>query len=187
MKQALEDRRISQDYFHWLCAQVTIEQDMDSEFSYLFLLNRMFRMSFNDNTSNDRNRSADGVKLRHDFLEEYADNYTPREVSELLFPGANVLEVLVALAKLANFEWELGVMNWFGKFLQNLKLTCYVDKEIEPGDINRIGRLLAKFNDRSYNPNGRGGLFPLRGKNWEDQRGTELWYQLAHYIEENRK
>jgi hypothetical protein len=88
---------------------------------------------------------------------------------------------------LANFEWELGVMNWFGKFLQNLKLTCYVDKEIEPGDINRIGRLLAKFNDRSYNPNGRGGLFPLRGKNWEDQRGTELWYQLAHYIEENRK
>lgn len=186
MRQPLEDRRISQDYFRWLCSKVMIEQDIDSEVSYMFLADRMYRVSFNDNVPNDRNRSADGIKQRHDFLQEYGDNYSAKEASDLTYPGANVFEVLVGLAILANSEWELGVINWFGKFLQNLKITGFFDKEVEAGDINRIGRVLAKFNERKYSPNGRGGLFPLRGHNWEDQRTTELWYQLSHYIEENR-
>jgi len=187
MRQALEDRRISQDYFRWLCDKVMIEQDTDSASSYMFLADRMYRIRFNDNVPNDRNRAADGVQLRHDFLQEYATNYEQLEVADLLYSGANVLEVLIGLAQRADFEWNLGVMNWFGKFLQNLKLNCYADSEIEPGDINRIGRILSKFNERRYVPSGRGGLFPLKGREWEDQRSTELWYQLSHYIEENRR
>lgn len=186
MKQALEDRRISQDYFKWLCAQVMSAEKIDSAAGYMFLADRMFRVSFNDNVPNDRNRSADGIMLRHDFVREYGNNYEPIEVSELLFPTANILEVLVALAKMADYECSLGVDEWFSIFLQNLKLTCFVDSEIVSGDINRIGTILAKFNDRRYSQNGHGGLFPLRQRRWNDQRGEELWYQLSHYIEENQ-
>jgi hypothetical protein len=186
MTLALEDRRISQDYFKWLCGLVFTAEQIDSEDGYNFLADRMFRVTFNDNVPNDRNRSADGVKLRHDFLREYSDNYTAMEASDLLFPSANVLEVLVALANLANYEWDLSPQEWFARFLQNLKLTCFVDREIQNGDINRIGTILAKFNDRRYSQNGHGGVFPLRKRGWPDQREEELWYQLAHYIEENR-
>lgn len=187
IRQALEDRKISKDYFSWLCSQVMAEQNIDSQQGYTFLADRMFRVSFNDNVPNDRNRSADGIQLRHDFLRDYADNYPSIEIADLFVSSANILEVLVALAKRADYEWSRGTLDWFAQFLQNLKLTSFVDGEIEPGDVARIGKVLARFNERKYSALGHGGLFPLRRRTWEDQRGTELWYQLAHYIEENRR
>lgn len=182
---AIEDRPIAQDYFHWLCSQVMLSQQPGSPRSYTFLADRMNRMVFNDNVPNDRNRSADGIQLRHDFLAQHGADYGSMEVADLLYPQASVFEVLVGLAHRANFEVEVGIVEWFGRFIQNLRLTSFTDSEIQPGDIQRIGRVLAKFNERRYLPNGRGGLFPLKGGHWPDQREEELWYQLSHYIEEN--
>lgn len=186
MMEAIEDRQIAKDYFFWLCSKVLEAVDTDHPRSYTYVCDRMNSMTFNDNVPNDRNRSADATQLRHDFIQEHWNGYGPLEVADLLYPSATVLEVLVSLAQRANHSWELGVMGWFGKFMQNLKLTCFSDPEIEAGDVERIGRILSKFNERRYTHNGRGGLFPLRG-DWGDQREEELWYQLSHYIEENRR
>jgi hypothetical protein len=182
---ALEDRPISKRYFYWLCELVMHEQALEARHGYIFLADKMHRVVFNDNVPNDRNRSADANQLRHDFLKLHGLEYGPLDVADLLFPSASVFEVLVGLAHRANETWERGVEEWFSQFLQNLKLTGYIDSEVEMSDIFKIGQVLSKFNDRRYNADGRrGGLFPLKGA-WEDQRHAELWYQLSHYIEEN--
>jgi hypothetical protein len=68
--------------------------------------------------------------------------------------------------------------------LENLDLCQYNDRVNLPED--KIEETLDRVIWRTYNFNGRGGIFPLRRPR-QDQRDVELWYQLNAYIIERAR
>lgn len=136
---------------------------------------------------NDKNRAADGRQLREEFLDQLS---TDEWDSHWMMSDCSMLEMLIALCIRADFQTDSdapvrGVGCWFWEIMDNLNLKQYTDSVYEPRILESVDRALTIVNDRTYKPNGRGGLFPLRRPK-EDQRGVELWYQLAAYLLENR-
>lgn len=175
-------------YFRWLYDQVYSVADEESPDSYTVLCYAMDRVNFIPSIPNDDNRANDAIQLR----EEFRDSLTPGELSgfsvweweKLIDFPPNIFEVLVSLAKHAEFMTGKPVSEWFAEFVANLKLGGYSDEAYELQDESRINRILQRFNMRRYDSHGRGGIFPLRRPE-EDQREVELWYQLAAYATEN--
>lgn len=128
----------------------------------------------------------DGLDLRYEFLSQHPPLRADRDWLEL---DCSMLEMLIALAIRADFETDTGaiaggVEGWFWKFMDNVRLSQYIDALINAKSLGVIDRTLETINNRTYKPNGRGGLFPLR-KPQKDQREVELWYQLSAYLLEN--
>lgn len=123
----------------------------------------------------------DGIQLRFDYLEEiglvdYDLRWATRECS--------IFEMLIALSRRASFESQLTPSQWFWHMLDNLGIGGISDAHYhEDSDVD-IQLVLDRLVDRTYDRNGRGGLFPLR-EPYGDQRKTELWYQMSYYILEN--
>lgn len=129
----------------------------------------------------------DGLDLREEFLDTYPNIYRS---STWMALDCSMLEMMVALARRADFHAfngtiEGGPGGWFRKFLENLKISQYVDARINNRDLEVVDAILKVVNERTYKPNGRGGLFPLRRPR-EDQRNVEIWYQLNAYLLENK-
>jgi len=135
---------------------------------------------------NDDNRAMDGMDLRDEFLHQRPTLKIERNWREL---DCSMLEMLIALAKRADFETDTGALaggvgGWFWKFMDNVRLSQYTDAVVNDRSLGAIDRTLETINNRTYKPNGRGGLFPLR-RPQHDQRNVELWYQLSAYLLEN--
>lgn len=166
---------IEEQYFDWLCAKV-IPLHSDN---YYGLLSVMFKMEFVWIEHGDHNRAAEGLELRADFLTE--TNVGPDRL--WLELPASVLEVLIALAKRANFQTDLPVREWFWQFIVNLGLEDY--RRITDSDIPAITQKLNVLIWRTYGSDGRGGLFPLHEPH-RDQRRIEIWFQFCDYVEDQR-
>jgi len=177
-------KTITQKYFDWLYVQVIEEGDLLSGESYRIVCDVMHQMPFLVTIPHDDNREADGCELRNEFVFMHdLARFTPEELVHLMPHSASVFEVLVALARRADFLIEKTVAGWFRQFLSNLRLTKYPDSKVRPQDHFAIDRILRKFNERKYTSNGRGGIFPLTHPD-QDQREVELWYQMAAYMTE---
>jgi hypothetical protein len=117
-------------------------------------LRQLYQKEFVWLTPNDDNRVADGVDLRWEFV-----NYS--QLSEVdarwMGMGCSVLEMLIGLSRRLAFQTSQKPEHWFW--------------------------VLMALIYRNYSPSGRGGLFPLRHPD-EDQRGVEIWYQMAAYLYE---
>jgi hypothetical protein len=174
---------LGQRYFYWLYDQIFEIRDPDSPLSYLSLCDVIHQHVFLVAIPQDLNRAADGSELRNEFIREMGIG-GPQAWSEILNDDASIFEVLIGLAKRADFMVDRTVGWWFMQFIINLGFAHYNDKQITPNDSWRISRSLRRFNDRTYRPTGRGGIFPLRIPN-TDQRQVELWYQMAAYMTEN--
>jgi hypothetical protein len=175
---------LGEKYFAWLYAQVCPVQDKDSPRSYTFLCDRMHQIIFDDRVANDDNRSAEGRGLRVEFLDTRQGRRYVRRCAEFLERDASLFEVLVALCRRANFIADsVSMYTWFGIMLENLDVSRYSDPHCTPADGVHIAKILRKMNDRRYGPTGRGGLFPLNHPP-EDQRDTELWYQMSYFMNE---
>lgn len=170
-------------YFHWLYDQVFEVRDLESPLSYLKLCEKMQEHIFEVVVPQDINRAADGSELRNEFIREMGVG-GPVAWSEILEPDASIFEVLIGLAKRADFMVDRTVGWWFMQFIINLSLAHYNDKRMMPLDLRKIDRVLTQFNNRNYKATGRGGIFPLRIPN-TDQRHVELWYQMCSYMTEN--
>jgi hypothetical protein len=95
-----------------------------------------------------------------------------------------MLELLIILSRAAAFEMDDSASAWFWHFIQVLDLEHFNDREYDnhPDHVqDAVARTLERVIWRTYKPDGRGGLFPLRNPN-EDQRDVELWYQLNAYL-----
>lgn len=145
----------------------------------------MHGIQFNDSVPNDSNRTADGEELRDEFI-SLDDGIDLDEFTELASLGkASLLEILVGLARRATTVTEaLKADEWFRTFTGNLGLLQYHDRRILPRDVLRVSRILTAFNNRTFDPDGNGGIFPLKSP-MTDQRTIELWFQMASYINEN--
>jgi hypothetical protein len=65
--------------------------------------------------------------------------------------------------------------------MTNLGLEEY--RHVARSDRRVIEDILDIFVERKYDPNGYGGLFPLRCPK-HDQREIEIWYQFNEYLED---
>src|SRR5690242_1880944 len=157
---------ITTRYFDWLYDQI-------QGGSYVLLCQVMHQTTFRVLVDYDENRVGDVTDMRRSFMS--MTRIEPLDESDLILPDATVFEVLVSLSRRAEDQTNLPMQVWFGMFLENLGLRPFSDDNFAP-HRERATRIIQRFNDRHYRPNGQGGLFPLRNPRG-DQRQVELWYQ----------
>lgn len=167
-------------YFKWLYRQVGAVTQRDPSRSFWRLMRQLYRKEFVWFVPNDHNRAEDGRDLRLRFV-----NYsgvTPDE--DWMDLGCSMLEMLIALSHRLNFETGIPPKRWFWELLENLGLDDLCDENY--GDLTHeaVNDILEQVNDRTYAPDGTGGLFPLKHSDY-DQRDVEIWYQLCAYLLEN--
>jgi hypothetical protein len=165
-------------YFYWLYDMVCPSTRQHGFNAYTIICNWMQNIPFKEIVDHDDNRSQNGRDLRAKFLESVGNT------SSIVGP-CSIFEMLVALAEQATFLADKTPPFWFAIFLKNLGLDGYVDNQIRPPDTFSVRRIIEKFNNRTYRPNGEGGLFPLHHTT-ENQRKVQIWYQLGAYINENK-
>ena len=176
-------RSIQDAYFEWLYDQVMDVWNVNSDESFTAVCALMHQVIFTPLVPYDENRIADAAGLRNNF-QQHAGDIGPGELRDLMMPDASVFEVLIALADRADFMVPLTKKVWFRVFLENLKLDRYSDAYSRSRSTWPVERAINVFNNRAYQTNGKGGIFPLRRPK-EDQRHVELWYQMGAYMTEN--
>jgi len=173
MKEPLDEL-----YFRWLCSQVGEVEDKNPARSYWKILRKLYTTEFIWLIPNDDNRAQDGRDLRYEFVDQLRIS-VPRDWIDL---GCSMFELLIGLARRLSFEIDGEPHLWFWKLVENLDLEQYNDGVPFPEE--RIDYVLDDVIWRTYKPNGRGGLFPLRSRRHPDQREEELFYQMQSYIME---
>lgn len=176
----MSDGTLDDLYFEWLYGQVASVRNSNPARGYWNLCKQMYMTPFVYFVPNDDNRAAYGIALREDFADE-----TGVDISgEWMSLDCSMLEMLIALARQASFQDGRAPVGWFGTFLQNLKLDEFTDRRYNESIAEEVEQTLKRINDRTYDDDGDGGLFPLRHPK-QNQRNVELWYQLAAYLLEN--
>lgn len=173
------ENRIKDDYFEWLYNYVLKESSHD-ETSYDKLLMFLHRTEFTYSIQNDINRAKDGVNLRYRFATEMDD----MRILDILDGPCSVLEMMVALA----IRCEETIMDdpkygdrtstWFWHMLRNLGINHMYNERF---DLATAEDIIYGFLDRCYAPDGKGGLFHIRGCT-DDLRNVEIWIQLCWYL-----
>lgn len=166
----LDDR-----YLRWLYGQVADVKIRRGTQTFWKLLKQLYKKQFTWFVPNDANRAMDGLILRQEWAEEFGWE-TEREWMEL---ECSVLEMLLALARRAEFQNGDTTEYWFWRFLENLEFAEFHDSSRYSQNFveDRLNVVL----ERKYDRFGNGGMFPIRNPR-EDQRRVEIWYQLCEYI-----
>lgn len=173
--------RIEIEYFEWMY-NIVCHNKYDREISYRKLLSCLHDIEFTHIIPKDANRAYDGVRLRHQFIQEYTGN----DNAETYLSGeCSVLELMVALA----IRCERDIMDdtdvgdrttqWFWSMIVSLGLGSMTD---ELYDQQLVEKSIEKFLKREYDPDGKGGLFTIRGSD-RDLRKEEIWTQMCWYLD----
>lgn len=167
------------DYFNWMLS-IIYEGRYAKKNSYLKLLSYLHSVEFTWVIPKDANRAEDGIDLRwrYTYMEGkgiYEDRSEP----------CSVLEMILALA----IRCEEGIMDdpnygdrtsqWFWKMITNLGLGSMTDAKF---DIYYVEDVVARFLNREYEPDGRGGLFTVRNCE-RDMRDVEIWIQMLWFLD----
>lgn len=165
-------------YYQWLKSQVEF-LDFPETYDRLFMaLNKKI---FSYKHPMDKNRASEALELR----DEYRKEVGKRAPSPNIAPPS-VLELLVSIAKRMNYICasfdEDRTKELFWRLLANLDLSRMSDPYYEQfGGDSRVDIILNTFLERTYEADGRGGLFPM-AKPRQNQREVELWYQMNQYL-----
>lgn len=170
------DTPLDEQYLTWLYARIGSVRETRKSRTYWSLLRLLFCKEFVWLIPNDDNRVEDGRDLRYEFLDDagLSGNVDPSWMGM----GCSVLELLFGVAENLTFEADRSIRIWFWELMNNLGLSGFTDKEF---DEERVTDIVDNLIWRTYNPDGRGGLFPLKHPP-ADQRNVEIWYQLCAYI-----
>jgi hypothetical protein len=167
-------------YFRWLYAQVGPVRLKNPSRTYWSLLKLLHTKEFVWIIPNDDNRLEDGRDLRDEFVYEIRHMDVEPEWMSL---GCSMLEMLIGLARRLWFEDDrFQIDEWFWHLMENLGLSNFSDRG--GWDEQDVDDILSAVIWRIYEPDGSGGLFPLKDAQ-EDQREVELWYQMSEYLLEN--
>lgn len=169
----LDDR-----YLNWLAGQIANVKTRNKVRTHWNLFQQLYETIFVAIVPHDENRIADGRDLRHEFLAEFEDEQGDLE---WMRSPCSMLELLLILSRQLAFEMDDDVAPWFWHLIEVLELEEFNDHEYDDESREVISNTLDRVIWRHYEPNGQGGLFPLRSPN-EDQRDVELWYQLNAYL-----
>lgn len=172
-------------YFEWLCDKVKTE---DSE-NRIFLLNHLFKKEFYYIIALDQNREKDGKVMRDRFVYRTSDDEKVQEAmhQDLIGPS-NILEVMVSLAERMDFELinedrsREPYSESFWEMVKNADWFDFTDCEFGHGwDYVELDKKIEQLLERKFKKNGEGSWFPISGK-CDDQRKTEIWYQMQAYL-----
>lgn len=165
-------------YFQWLYGKVAPVQVSNPSRTYWGLFKKLHTKQFYWIIPNDDNRAEDGRALRLRFLDEEKEPPPDDSWMEL---GCSMLELLIGVSERLAFEGDGEVEKWFWELMENLELEQYNDNSGFPEEV--VEEVLDDVIYRTYEEDGRGGLFPLKEPD-QDQRGVEMWYQLNAYLME---
>lgn len=162
-------------YLKWLYGCIGNPELTVRTRTYWTLARQLYTTEFFWFIPNDDNRGEDGRYLRYEFIEDLGlEDPDP----DWLHLGCSMLELLIGLSRRLSFLGEGEARDWFWHLVDNLEIR-YNDRQRYPADL--VGEVLDNVIWRLYEPNGQGGLFPLRHAD-RDQRDVELWYQLSAYL-----
>ena len=171
--------RINDDYFEWLC-EVVDSKRFSKHVSYRKLLMHLHNIEFTWFIPYDDNRADDGIMLRR----KYALARHDEELSDYISGPCSVLEMMAALA----IRCEESIMDdtlfgnrtgqWFWGMIRNLGLSPMNDSNF---DAEFVDDVIARFLNREYEPDGKGGLFTIKNCD-HDLRTVEIWRQLSWYL-----
>lgn len=175
----MTDEPLDEVYFKWLVVQVVNTRLKNPNLTNWHVLRQLFTTEFLWRVPNDDNRVADGQELRLEFLEIHLDEPVTQD---WLVEGCSFLEMLIALSRKLAFQTEgASAAIWFWHMMDNVQLRIFdTTYELERME-GFVGQVLQCLIDRTYDKNGKGGLFPLRDTD-QDQTRVEIWYQLNHYL-----
>jgi len=165
-------------YLTWLYSQTGSVKLKNPARTYWSLLRLLYTKEFVWIIPNDDNRVEDGRDLRDEFCAVHNIDDADQEWMDM---GCSMLEMMIALSRRLAFEAEGEPRDWFWQIITNLELRHYNDKVRIP--LDELDERLNMIIFRTYDPDGQGGLFPLKWPE-RDQRDIEIWYQLAGYIME---
>lgn len=173
------EEQINNEYFEWLCELIDAKR-FSKRVSYRKLLMHLHNIEFTWIIPLDNNRADDGIQLRRRFALARNDLALQR----CLTGPCSVLEMMVALAVRCE-EWimddeQMGnrTGQWFWGMIHNLGLSPMTDSKF---DRDFIDDAIARFLNREYEPNGKGGLFTVKHCD-HDMRNVEIWCQLSWYL-----
>lgn len=171
--------RINDEYFDWLC-EVVDSKRFSKQVSYRKLLMHLHNIEFTWFIPYDDNRADDGIMLRR----KYALARHDEELSDYISGPCSVLEMMAALA----IRCEESIMDdtlfgnrtgqWFWGMIRNLGLSPMNDSNF---DAEFVDDVIARFLNREYEPDGKGGLFTIKNCD-HDLRTVEIWRQLSWYL-----
>lgn len=175
---------LSNEYFEWMY-QLVCNDRYYKKLSYRMLLKHLHNIRFTYILKLDSNREKDGVNFRYRF--GYENNY-PRETIDLYLGNSpcSVLEMMIALA----FRAEDQIMDdpkfgnrtgqWFWNMIVSLGLGTMCDEKF---DKRYVEKVILRFLNRDYEPNGKGGLFTIDNCKY-DLRDVEIWYQFMWHLDD---
>lgn len=176
-------------YFEWLLTCLNVD-GVEEGVAYVGGL--LHNCEFKRRVGNDVNRSLDGLNLRRSFLASFAEaDYDPHVTNALMQSECSWFEMLVALAKHLDFQYDGGSENRFVEMLYNINLSVLfytpgtqITQVVYQHDQALVDQTINLIDESEFNQDGLGGLFPLRHNHHPDQRGVELWDQQAAYFSE---
>lgn len=174
---------IREIYFKWLYDIVCESRHVDG-ISYTKLLRQLHDTEFTYLIKRDENRAESGIDLRYRFaITEGYENVSDQILYDLDAP-CSVLEMMIALA----ISCEENIMDdtsygnrtsqWFWSMIVSLGLGPFTDTRY---DRHLVDISLSRFLNHEYEPNGKGGLFTIRGCK-ADLREEEIWVQMCWYL-----
>lgn len=171
-------------YFEWLLDMVCGER-FAKENSFRKLITKLHNTDFRWVIRNDENRAREGQNLRHRFALTQMPHVREDEILDILAGPCSVLEMMIALAihceehVMDNPQLGDRTSQWFWNMVVNLGLGGQRD---ELFDRRYVEDSLQRFLNRTYERNGKGGLFTIRNCK-RDLRKVEIFYQLCWYLD----
>lgn len=162
-------------YLTWLYGQFADPEVASPSQTYWKVSTCLFKKEFVWFVPNDDNRAEDGRYLREEFL---ADLGLEVEDPDWMHMGCSMLELFVGLSRRLSFLDEGEPRDWFWHLMNTLSLRHNDRRPFRTDDVEEV---LDNVIWRTYEPDGQGGLFPLKHPE-RDQRDEELWRQLNSYL-----
>ena len=170
-------------YFEWLFDMVCGNR-FAKENSFRKLLTHFHNTEFGWIIRNDENQAREGQNLRHRFALTQMPDWNEYEILDILAGPCSILEMMIALAIYSEEHImdnpQIGdrTGQWFWNMVVSLGLGDQMDNRF---DRRHVENSLQRFLARKYEPNGKGGLFTIRGCT-RDLRKVEIFHQLCWYL-----
>lgn len=181
---------LSELYLNWLLRLINADNYQGK--SYIKLCSLLNKIPFNPVMKLDTNRNSDVQSLlRETYIQSQSDWYRLNEqfdeIMDLQTWPVSFLELIISLAMRIDLDFmrEInGIDNtriYFWILVRNLGFLSFDDDDWNEDCIISVVNRLNIVQERKYDFNGNGGLFPL--ENTEiDQRNVQIWNQLCQFV-----
>ena len=179
---------LSELYLVWLLNLINADNYKGK--SYIKLCSLLNKIPFKPVMKLDENRSSDVQSLlRETYIQSQSDWYRLNndEIMELPAWPVSFLELIISLAMRIDLDFmrEInGIDNtriYFWVLVRNLGFLSFDDDNWNEDSIISVVNRLNIVQERKYDFNGNGGLFPLENAEM-DQRNVQIWNQLCQFV-----